>query len=182
MPAFDARSIGLEAAPPIHVEPYTGTDRTVQAMEKLAAGERGEQAIPLRLVVEDIIRQVPARDQLSQIAAIYNWFLPRYTFVPDPPKVEYVKDPMRMLAEIAHRGRCLGDCDDASTFFLAAPRTIGIQTRLARAGFRKPVNGRQPSLTHVLAVARDQHGHGIVLDPVAGVRTREMLGRITRMK
>jgi transglutaminase-like putative cysteine protease len=182
MPAFDASSIGLEAAPPIHVEPYQGTDRTVQAMEQLAAGPRGEQAIPLRLVVEDIIRHIPARDQLSQIAAIYLWFRPRYTFVPDPPKVEYVKDPMRMLAEIAHRGRCLGDCDDASTFFLAAPRTIGIQTRLARAGFRKPVNGRKPSLTHVLAVARDQHGHGIVLDPVAGVRTREMLGRITRMK
>jgi Transglutaminase-like superfamily len=182
MSGFDLRSIGLEAAPPVRIEPYTGTDRTVQAMEEMASGKRGEQAIPLRLVIENVIRYVPPRDQLSQIAAIYHWFLPRYTFVPDPPKVEYVKDPMRMLGEIAQRGRALGDCDDASTFFLAAPRTIGIHTRLVRAGFRKPVNGRQPALTHVLAVARDQHGRGIVLDPVAGVRTREMLGRVTRMK
>lgn len=182
MSGFDLQTIGLEAAPPIHVEPYTGTDRTVQAMETLAAGPRGEQAIPLRLVIEDVIRYIPARDKLSQIAAIYYWFDRHYTFVPDPFKVEYVKDPMRMLAEIAHKGRAVGDCDDASTFFLAAPRTIGIQTRLVRTGFRKPMGGRQPSLTHVLAVARDQHGHGIVLDPVAGVRTSEMLGRITRMK
>ena len=182
MSRFDLQSIGLEAAPPIHVEPYRDTDRTIAVMERAASGDRGEQAIALRLVIEDIIRYIPARDQLSQIAAIYNWFDAHYTFVPDPFKIEYVKDPMRMLAEIAHRGRCVGDCDDASTFLLAAPRTIGIHTRPVRAGFRQPLGGLQPSLTHVLAVARDQHGHGIVLDPVAGLRTREMLGRVTRTK
>lgn len=182
MPNFDPKAVGLEAEPAYTLEPYQSTDRTIEVMEYTAGGERGEQAIPLRLAVEDVIRRVPPRDKLSQIAAIYHWFTKRYTFVPDPIKVEYVKDPMRLLEEIVNKGRCLGDCDDASTFLAAAPRTIGIQTTFVRTGFRRSNGFSAPSLTHVLAVARDQHGHPIVMDPVAGIHTRQMLGRVTRKK
>lgn len=181
MAKFNAAQIGLEPGTPPHtVEPYAGTDRTVVLMEQLASGERGELSVPFRLFIEDIIRHTRERDQLSQLAAIYTYFRNHYTFFPDPRKVELVKDPVRMTAEIIHRGRCVGDCDDASTWLLAAPRTIGIHTKLVRTGFQRG-EGRSP-LTHVLTVARTQHGGWVVLDPVAKKKTREMLGRITRFK
>lgn len=180
MPNFNPTAIGLEAARlPVTVEKYTGTDRTVALMEELAQGERGEQNVRFRLFVENIVRYVPERDARSQIAAIYNFFRRHYTFIRDPRLVEYVKDPMRMTAEIVRYGRAVGDCDDASTWLLAAPRTLGIHTRLVRTSFRK---GPNPALTHVLAAAVDQDGHWIIMDPVAGKNTREMLGRITRVK
>lgn len=181
MTKFDPIAIGLEqGVPPTVVEPYAGTDRTVQMMKTLAAGSRGEQSLPLRFLVEDIIRFVDERDKLSQIGAIYCFFRRHYTFVPDPPKTELVKDPLRLTAEIVHTGKCLGDCDDASTWLLAAPRTIGIRTDLRRTSFhQRPLGGEKP-LTHVLAGATDQHGRFIVMDPVADLNTKTMLGRVTR--
>lgn len=180
MPNFDPKAIGLESSSlPVTTEEYTGTDRTIALMEELAGGPRGEENVRFRLFVENIVRFVPERDVRSQIAALYHFFRRHYTFIRDPRKVEYVKDPLRMTEEIINYGRAVGDCDDASTWFLAAPRTLGIHTKLVRTSFRK---GRNPALTHVLAAAIDQDGHWIIMDPVAHKNTREMLGRITRVK
>jgi len=168
---------------PYSSEPYGGTSRTVEAMDQLARGERGALALELRLAIEDVIRYVRPRDQLSLLAAVYNWFDRRYHFVKDPRDVEQVKDPVRLLREIRRFGRAVGDCDDASTFFGGAARTLGMDARLVRTGFR-PTTPRQQMgdetgrYTHVLAVAYDQYGRPIVLDAVAGKRTPKMLRRV----
>lgn len=164
-------------------EPYGGTSRTVEAMERLARGRRGALALALRLAIEDVIRYVRPRDQLSMLAAIYNWFDRRYHFVRDPRDVEQVKDPLRLLHEIRKYGRAIGDCDDASTFLDGSVRTVGIDSRIVRTGFREPTQAQEMGdergrYSHVLAVGYDQHGRPIVIDPVAGKRTPKMLRRV----
>lgn len=164
-------------------EPYAGTGHTVEAMERLARGRRGELSVALRFVLEDIIRYVNPRDQLSLLAALYNWFDRHYHFVKDPKGREQVKDPVRILAEIIRKGRAVGDCDDASTFLTASSRALGNEARLVRTGFRDPTPEQQMGseagrYSHVLSVSYDQYGRPIVIDPVAGRRTPRMLKRV----
>jgi transglutaminase-like putative cysteine protease len=152
-------------------------------MERLASGERGELSVELRLVLEDIIRYVRPRDQLSLLAALYNWFDRHYHFVKDPRQREQVKDPQRLLSEIMEFGRAIGDCDDASTFLTASSRALGNVSRLVRTGFKEPTLEQQLGadkgrFTHVLSVSYDQYGRAIVTDPVAGRRTPRMLTRV----
>lgn len=167
--------------------PYRGTGDTVEHMEALARGARGELSVELRLALEDIIRHVRPRDQLSLLAALYNWFDRHYHFVKDPKSREQVKDPVRILTEILRRGRAVGDCDDASTFLTAASRALGNESRLVRTGFRDPtpeqlMGSEKGRYSHVLSVSYDQYGRPIVTDPVAGRRTPKMLGRVRQYK
>jgi len=165
----------LSIVPAHQTTPYVSTTDTVRRMDQLASGPRGEMSQKVRMTVENVIREVQAKDKLSQMAAIYAWFLKNWSYVNDPIEVELVKDPERLLEEIEKHGKALGDCDDASTFLVAACRTIGIPATFSRVGFDK--NQLGDNYSHVYAVAKDQYGHHVVLDPVAGPKTREMLGR-----
>ncbi len=152
-------------------------------MEQLARGRRGALSLALRLAIEDVIRYVRPRDQLSMLAAIHNWFDRRYHFVRDPRDVEQVKDPLRLLYEIRKYNRAVGDCDDASTFIDGSARTVGIDSRIVRTGFRpltpaQEMGDERGRYSHVLAVGYDQFGRPIVVDPVAGKRTPKMLRRV----
>jgi transglutaminase-like putative cysteine protease len=145
-------------------------------MEKLVQSARGERSLRLRRVVEDIVRHVRDRDKLSQIAAIYDWFDRRYTFLPDPDDVELVRDPEAVLDDLERTGRFVGDCDDATVFLTAALRTIGVPVRIVRVAFKE--NG---SYTHVFGVAFDQYKRPIIIDPVAGERSARMASRARRV-
>jgi transglutaminase-like putative cysteine protease len=152
-------------------------------MDRVARGPRGALSLELRLAIEDIVRYVRPRDQLSLLAALYQWFERHYHFVKDPRDVEQVKDPVRLLREIQQYGRAVGDCDDASTFLSSAMRTLGVDARLVRTGFRNPTPEQQMGeergrYSHVLALGHDQYGRPVVLDPVAGRRTPKMLTRV----
>lgn len=152
-------------------------------MERVIRGPRGELSLRLRYVVESIVRNTMPKDRLSQMAAIYNWFNERFRYLNDPVRVELVKDPERILEEMSAHGVALGDCDDASTFLAAALRTAGIQSELMRVGFRNTPPGRlEGPFTHVLVRARDQYGRGIIVDPVAGQKTRRMISRVRQAK
>jgi len=154
----------------------------------MANGHRGAKSLRVRRVVENIVRDVEARDALSHLAAIYNWFNARWYYLKDPVPSEMVSDPEQILDEIEEHGRFLGDCDDAATFIVGAARAIGIKAIPIRVGFSKgavvKIAGRRVRLpapfTHVLAVARDQYGRVVAIDPVAGVRTWRMLRRTKR--
>jgi len=186
VPTLDLTRQGLapeEHVPPHRSLPYTDTDGTIRRMYELIQGPRGEKSLKVRLTVEEIIRGVRPRDRLSQLIAIYNWFNRRYHFVNDPIEVELVKDAQRIIEEIESRGIAIGDCDDASIFLGTAPRVLGIPTQLVRTGFKDTPPGRlEGPFTHVMVVARDQWKRPIVLDPVAGPRSKEMLGRVKQVK
>jgi len=177
----------LATVPSYTQRPYVDTYDTIKRMEGLAASPRGEKSLRLRMTVEDVIRHVAPKDRLSQMIAIYDWFMCNWSYVNDPTEVELVKDPERILEEITKKGRALGDCDDAALFMACALRTIGIPTRFARATFtregaaavRQGFRGPDDPHSHVFVIARDQHGRDIVIDPVADAHTGEMLGRIT---
>lgn len=162
---------------PIRTLPYVDTSDTIEHMKEIVLGERGEQSWVLRELLEDVVRFIAPKDQLSQIAAIYNWFLQHYTYVYDPIEVEQIKDPERLATEIRDKGRAVGDCDDASVFLVAAYRSLGIAANFARVGF-DTVN----DMTHVFVVAQDQYGRVIAVDPVANSQTKRMLGDIKQVK
>jgi transglutaminase-like putative cysteine protease len=177
----------LAVVPQHSQHPYVDTYDTVSRMEALVAGPRGVQSMRLRMTVEDIVRFVEPKDRLSQAKAIYDWFMANWSYLNEADEVELVKDPERILEEIAGKGRALGDCDDAATFLAAAFRTIGIPARFARATFTRSgaaalqegLRGDADPHSHVFVVIRDQHKRDVSVDPVAGGHTREMLGRIT---
>jgi hypothetical protein len=108
-----------------------------------------------------------------------------------------------MLWEIDNNGVTLVDCDEFTTFILAALETIGAQGRIVTVGFR-PTNGKRgdprilqdPQLrvladpmarlpgpfTHVFAQARKPGAGWVTLDPVAGPRTANMHRRVKQMR
>lgn len=177
-------------------------------MLALADGPDGAQAVPLRLHFEELVRYVTPRDTLSQLAALYYWWLGHYGFLRDPLPAEMVRTPMAALRDIQRTRVFRGDCDCASTLLTAGARSLGIPARPIRVGFRPPQyaivsagvpyrSGRRhgPAIlsrrasrlvpygtpyTHVLVVARDQYGRQVALDPVAGRRTANMLRRTRR--
>jgi len=148
-------------------------------MTELAVGDRGGRSLELRLALEDLVRHLNPRDQLSQMAAVYYWFDRHWHFLKDPVKVELVRDPVRFLEDIRTHGRVVGDCDDATTFITGSGQAIGIKTVIVRVGFE--TGSPQGRFTHVLPVGYDQFGRSVVLDPVAGPRTQKMLARITQL-
>ena len=181
------------STPPHRTIRYRGTGRTLTAMGQAAMGTRGAQSLGLRLAVEEIRRGVTQRDLLSQIAAIYYWYLAHQSYVRDPLPVELVRDPMAVIEAVQRHGRFLGDCDCAATFITGALGSIGIQARPIRVSFVKPrwVSQRGPlggtslklqhaPYSHVLVEARDQRGQKVAVDPVAGLRTARMLRRTKR--
>jgi len=159
--------------------PYGGTGRTVEEMLVLATGDRGSRSLELRLALEDLVRHLAPRDQLSQMAAVYYYLDRHWHFFKDPKRVEQVKDPVRMLEEIRQHGRALGDCDDATTFLTGSNEALGITADIVRTGFTPlPLGAVKGRFTHVLSVGYDQYGRPVVLDPVAGPRVRRMLARV----
>ena len=157
-------------------------------MLKMADGRRGAQSLLVRKTIERIVRDVEPRDYLSQLASIYNWIIARWQYLKDPVPAEMVTDPLAIVENIQNTGRFLGDCDDVATFLVGAARAIGIRAVPMRVGFQKGkvivLRGKRRRIpgpyTHVLAVARDQYGRTVALDPVAGERTWSMLRRTKR--
>jgi hypothetical protein len=174
----------IASVPPHQVWPYTGTTRTAQVMLDAAKGPRGAQNLAFRLAMEDIVRFVQPRDQLSQLAALNYWFSSHHGYLKDPVPTELVKDPLYTLEEIQKKGVFVGDCDDAATFISGGAMALGIKAYPVRVGFNRPtriIKTRiKPPFVHVLVVARDQYGRAVVIDPVAGAKTYKMLRETTR--
>lgn len=157
-------------------------------MLALADGPRGAQSLRVRRWVEHIVKDIEPRDALSQIAAVYYWYLRNYGYLRDPIPAEMVRDPEAVIEDIERTGKFLGDCDCAATFLTGALRSIGIEASPIRVGFRAPqyvsvgktLKPYGTPYTHVLAIAQDQYGRSVVVDPVADGRTHSMIRRTVR--
>ena len=148
------------------VFPYRGTPQTVANMRALALG--AQTSWPLRALVEAICRHIPAKDYLSELLALYHYAESRVRYMRDPRTVELVKTPEATLRTGT------GDCDDIATLLGALLLLAGAQIRFVTVGFR-----RNRMMTHVFVEAFEpRRQRWVVLDPVAGPRTAEMLRRV----
>lgn len=183
---------------------YTGTPQTVVEMFRAADGLRGQKSFKLRSAVENVIRHVRPKDYWSEVLAVYYWTCgPQFRYTRDPNRVEQLKDPERMLDEIAKYGSTLVDCDEFATFLRAALGTIGCETRIVTVGFRPP-SGEKPNarlfddpifrlmtsphprlpgpFTHVFTQAEKPNKSWVTVDPVAGPRTGRMHRRVKQFR
>jgi transglutaminase superfamily protein len=156
---------------------YEGTPQTVAAMIEAAKGPRGERNVSVRRSAEAVVRGLQQKDYTSEIAALYYWVCGSTRYTHDPKHVEYVKDPLATLDEIRKNGRATVDCDDLATVLAALLLSVGVRMWFATVDF-KPCDGHD-NYSHVFAVAQDpKSGTRVVVDPVAGPRTKEMLNRV----
>lgn len=99
------------------VEPYKGTDHTVQRMMELARGDRGERSIKVRRHTEQIIGNLRPKDYSSEIIAICKWWGNAGRYTRDPLHVEMLRDPERLVDD-AMAGKLACDCFPENTLLL----------------------------------------------------------------
>ncbi len=156
---------------------YGGIPGTIEWMRKLA---RQGQADPrVRKYAIQVIREVQPKDHLSEVAALYYDTARRIRYTRDPAEAEYVQHPLVTLRERS------GDCDDMATLLVGLLGTqalsVGAPTQYVTAGFSKDP-GANP-YTHVLMRFKDHKtGQWIVMDPVAGPQTPQMIQKAQRWK
>lgn len=185
-------------------ERYTGTPKTVYEILSVAYGPYGGQSWQVRKFAEEVVKHVRPRDYWSEALAIYYTccsLTVRYTH--DPTLNELVKSPAKMIHEIMTRGVALGDCDDLTALIIAGELAIGVPVRvgtgafdldlelLPQLGMERPErfgltvqgSGRAPGpFTHVWAEGQRPDGTWVMLDPVAGPNTRQMLRQLKQVR
>lgn len=150
--------------------PYRGTRQTIDEMRRLVLAAQTEW--PLRRIVERVCRWIRPKDYLSELAALYHFVCWRIRYQRDPVTVELVKTPLATLET------GVGDCDDIATLLAALVLLCGSQARFVTVGFR-------PSgpFTHVFTEGLDPKSRRwVMLDPVAGRHTTQMLRRVQRFQ
>lgn len=126
---------------------------------------QGRLSYPIRTLAEQITRRIAPRDQLSEVLAVYHWVLRNTRYLNDPHGVELVRDPTAFLESM------VGDCDDQGVLIGALCLCLGREIRYVTGGFKGP--GHSHVWCEVLVGARR-----VALDPVAGMKTRKMLGSV----
>lgn len=100
-----------------------GTAQTVDLMRQLV-----DQALTdpqfIRFVT-DVVRSVPAYDEVSELQALYDWVQRNIRFTKDPVGKERLYPPTELLKIRA------GDCDDISMLLGAMVLAVGYPARLA---------------------------------------------------
>lgn len=99
-----------------------GTAQTIDAMRALVDQALADPSF-VRLAI-DIVRNVPAYDELAEVEALYSWVKRRIRFTKDPLTKEKLYPPQELLKIRA------GDCDDIAMLLGALDLAIGYPARL----------------------------------------------------
>lgn len=167
--------IGKPAPPAHRLSGFRGSADTLNLMREQAWGERGEQSVVVRMALEDITRGLWPKDYQSEILAVRNFCTSHLRYVNDPLHVKYVKDPERLVSEIADYGVAQADCDEIAELIATFGLQLGRQAEYVVVGFGSPGD-----YSHVFArIKEPKSGKWIVCDPVAGTDERTMLERVT---
>lgn len=118
-----------------------------------------------REIVSGWLAEVPGQDWLSEVAAIYYMVEAKIRYQLDPLEAEFVQHPTELLRTGA------GDCDDMATLIAAALKVVGHPCEFVVVGFAPG------EATHVFARCNN-----LVLDPVSGRNSGEMLSRVVHSK
>ena len=102
-----------------------GTEATEGAMHALAsAAAHDPQSLAAQLG-----RELRGRFPGETAARIRRVLSEVVRFELDPPHLEYVRTPDRMLLEVQHHGGTQGDCDDIATLGAALGMAAGLPVR-----------------------------------------------------
>jgi hypothetical protein len=167
----------LSKAPPSKILPFNGAEDTLKSMARAALGDRGERSAKVRGFTEFVIRGVEPKDYLGEVLAIRNVFvqrspwkrwLPMVRYTNDPRHVELVKDPERLVDEIAQFGTAVADCDEIVCLAATMCMQVGREVEFVAVGFS------DGPLSHVgLRVKEPKSGAWVWLDAVAGPREKQ---------
>jgi hypothetical protein len=146
-------------------------------MHRAALESQGK--LVTRRFVEWACQGVPSKDYLSEYLAIHNVLRQRCRYMRDPRTVELVKAPYLVFEEILSGGRPSLDCDDFGACEEAAILSVGGQVGLATVAFKDQFYDGRRQYSHVFARAKEPRSNTwIVLDPVAGDGTKDMLAKV----
>lgn len=158
----------MDNATPHTIKPNATMVDTLKAMRKAALDARRD--LTVRGLVEKICENVAQGDYAGEVLAIYYWVCRNIRYMRDPPGVEMVKIPRKLLETRA------GDCDDIATLLASMLMLAGNTVRFAVAGFTP-----HESYGHVYVEVVTPHGV-IAVDPVANRDTGKMLRDIRHRK
>lgn len=133
----------------------------------------------VRGLTESITRALTNNDYTGEAVAIRNWFLQstdgkqNVRYLMDPVMVELLRRPNGNNGTLTTGQE---DCDGSSMASAGMLQSIGHECWFCLAHF----NG-SPAPSHVFTVDKGR-GHPIVIDPVAGIATKRMLGEMTRFE
>ena len=152
--------------------PHSTVEQTVDNMRILAW--EGQTSPKVRAFAIETLRRVKPKDTISEIGALFHGCCREIHYLADPVGAEFLQHPEVTIDTAA------GDCDDmsillASTLLMSELLSVGVPCRFKLVGFRGQ------SLSHVFLEALVE-GRWIVLDPVAGSATPQMLRDVTSQK
>jgi transglutaminase-like putative cysteine protease len=118
-------SVTLAAAPSGRAAPF----HTLRVMRQMVNGERGKINPHVMRTAINLAIQVPARDYLSEVKAIFDYVRGAVRYLRDVHGLETIADPLTTLH------RMVGDCDDKATLLAALLEVVGNPTRFVIAQY-----------------------------------------------
>lgn len=132
-----------------------GVEQTIAHMRSLVDEALRDSSV-IRLAA-DIVRDVPAFDDVAEAQAIYNWMRRNIRFTKDPVNKEKLYPPAELLKIRA------GDCDDISMLLATLLMAVGYPARLVTVA----ASSNPDQFSHVYAEGEVPAGSGnwIPMDP-----------------
>ena len=154
----------------ISSQQYKGTGHTIKYMCELS--REGQISPKIRQYAESVIREIQPKDYMSEIAALYYDTCRTIRYTRDPAGAEYIQHPEVVLQNRA------ADCDDIALYLNALLKSlmmsVGNDTYFTTVGFTD--SGEH---SHVfLTVVEERSKQRVVLDPVAGPKTKKMVSQV----
>lgn len=118
-----------------------GTRQTLRLMADLI--RQGREALPVREMAKTLVRQLPQKDYMGEIAAVHAFVRDRVRYTRDIRNVETLHTAERLLQDRQ------GDCDDKAILVAAMLESIGHETQLVAIGPSKQ------HFVHVFAQVRN---------------------------
>ena len=138
----------------------------------------------VRQLAEVICAGLPSKDYVGEYQAYYYFMLgPHVRYMRDPRTVELVRDPSLVARKILAGEIVSLDCDDMDGVLSSLVLSGGGSCQSVTVAFKNMFHGGARQYSHVFCEAQDpRSGRWIVLDPVAGRNTKEMLSRVVAHK
>lgn len=134
-----------------------GTRETIKEMARLV--NAGKKKYKIICIATDIVRNVPERDKVGEVRAIFNWVKNNIRFTEDVYDVETISDPLYTIS------RGAGDCDDLSILMNSLCAAIGFDTKFKTI----KANKKNPNqFSHVYSLIK-VNGKWIPADPSQNV-------------